>query len=261
MKSKNLALLILLGASTSLLSACNSAHLNFQSTGIVYPADEPKPKPFRTISELTPEARTFLSQLHYVFEGRRSVSDMKTEIVTDLLRNDLNDNGLSLAERDDNFRGRDSIMRLNGVTNIFASDYDGDGVVTEGEFDAMIYIKQLRRKKKVDEIRVRNLKTSESIIEDVAGPLRDMTAFKNADLNGDKKVTLQEAYHVPLEISKLKSQFRETTNQAPFALDFNKDGLVTKEEIEMGIDLFVAEAQDVGVAFPDATRKLTTDRP
>jgi hypothetical protein len=235
--------------------ACSPSGYEFQNSSSDRQATEPKRRGFNGVSKLTPDARTLLSQKISGFGGRKSVFDMKIEIVRSLLRDDLNGNGLSQSDLIDTIRQRDTGVRLQNIMQIFRSDYDGDAIVTKAEFDKTVEIERLRRKKQMDDIRAPYSENPRSDQHDDAAILRALTMFRNADLNGDSKIALEEAYKAPSEINRGQPRYQEISQKAAFALDFNNDGLVTREEIEAGIDLFVAEAKQAGVIFPDVSEQ------
>ena len=218
------------------------------------PPAEPTRKPFRGASKLSPEARLIISQQVSQSGGRKSVADMKIDIVRNILREDLDGNGLSKADFYYTTRSNEAQMRLQGISQIFRSDFDGDAVVTKAEFDRTMKAEQLRQDKQMREMQERRPEQDWSQNRpNNSQVLRALTMFLNADSDNNAEITLIEAYLAPNEMSRYRSQIGRPDENPAFGLDFNKDDIVTKEEIEAGVDLFVAEAKESGVIFPEIT--------
>lgn len=249
---------ISLAIAALLLASCGADAENASEQQSDPDAVEPTRADFDGISSLTPEARTYLSKQISRFGGSKSIPDLKTEIVRSVLQVDYNDNGLSKSDMARNFRERESADRIRAMVDIFSADDNGDGVVTKAEFDLSAAWKEIRREKRA---RAMADRIPSVIIR--TGPKPDpklgtMTAFRNADLDGDGEITLKEAYLQPKSGSaKMAEQiYRYSLGRSDaFVLDFNKDKVVTVEEIEAGVDLFVQEAKTEGISFPEVSAK------
>ena len=247
---------ITLAAAAISLASCDAAAVDTEPTAKDSAAVEPTPREFRGVSTLTPEARTFLSQKISAFAGTKSVPDLKVELVNSILQVDYNENGLSQADFSRNFRENEATSRIRNMIDIFRSDDDGDGVVTKSEFDQAAAIKQVRHEKHMRAMADRFPIPVQRVGKDNQKSLGTMTAFRNADSNGDQKITLEEAYRVPKsESAKMYERAirHSMGRQDVFALDFNDDKIVTKEEIAAGVDLFVQEANAEGINFPEVS--------
>lgn len=253
-------LVILAAASISLMSF-GTAAADDKQTATDAQDREPTPAPIRGISKLTAEARTVLSKNIAEFAGRKSVEDLKAELTRRLLYADLNNNGLSIADFARKYRREEALNRIRGMMDIFSADDNGDGVVTTAEFDRAAELDEAQRAKSMRNIPSRVVPPNSDQAKQFA--LRKMTAFRNADVDNDAEITLAEGYLAPksefarhMELSRRGYMER----QEIFALDFNGDKIVTKAEIEAGIDLFVKEAAADRISFPAITKPPVPSR-
>lgn len=232
------------------LAACGAGAAPGPAGEVGVRPTEPVARSFSGISSLTPEARSFISARVTPFAGQKSIAEIKPDFIGNILNEDVNGNGLSQADFYDSDREQASARKVQEIGQIFRSDYDGDGVVTKVEFDRTMERERLRHQRQFE-------LTSARYPERVMQPnsfdgalLRAQTLFRNADSNGDDNITLVEAYLAPGEMDRTFEVNARSRRDAVFALDFNRDGMVTRAEVEAGIDLFVAEAKEAGVEFP-----------
>jgi hypothetical protein len=176
---------------------------------------------------------------------------MKQAIVESLLASDVNDNGLSEADLYDLGREQMGKSSADGISRIFQADYDGNGIVSKTEFEKSVERQRLRQVRQFEAARARDpsRQVPTNAFQDTV--LRAQTLFRNADQDRDDNITLLEAYSAVRDAGETREYTVGLKRNSVFALDFNQDGLVTRQEVEAGIDRFVKEAKEAGVTFPE----------
>jgi len=218
----------------------------------------PEEKPLVKVESLTADARNVISRAISRDIGKLDHKMLKSKVRRQILRGDIDNNGLSLSDLQYAERQQIARKQIGHMSELFRSDQNGDGIVSEREFQFHLKVMQARFDQQQEQLRERYPdRTDRSDASQTKRMLDLATKYKNADTNGDKRVTLDEAYQAPYDLPRYhgyEQKYRVFETAKP--LDFNGDGLIAPAEVNMAVDLFLAEAAELGIKVPSGQSSI-----